>query len=59
VGVRAAHPAFIAIYSILPFFFDIEAVERAPGYCANCGYDLRGSTSGICSECGQQISALL
>ncbi len=26
---------------------------RRPPFCLSCGYDLRGSTSDICTECGQ------
>lgn len=26
--------------------------RRRHGLCANCGYDLRGSVSGVCPECG-------
>lgn len=26
--------------------------RRALGLCRKCGYDLRGNTSGVCSECG-------
>lgn len=32
--------------------------HRRPGCCANCGYDLRGSVEGRCSECGEQSSAI-
>jgi len=31
--------------------------ERA-GYCRVCGYDLRGSVSGVCSECGTAIEGM-
>ena len=27
-------------------------VRREAGLCANCEYDLRGNTSGVCPECG-------
>jgi hypothetical protein len=27
------------------------------GYCRRCGYDLRGTTSARCPECGQAIAA--
>ena len=29
-----------------------RCARRKPGRCAQCGYDLTGNTSGICSECG-------
>ncbi len=32
--------------------------RRRRGCCANCGYDLRGSVEGRCSECGEQSSAI-
>ena len=29
-----------------------------PGHCQNCGYDLTGNTSGVCSECGIKIETV-
>ncbi len=26
-----------------------------PGCCRNCGYDLTGTVSGVCSECGAKV----
>ena len=26
------------------------------GHCRNCGYNLKGNESGVCSECGEPIS---
>jgi hypothetical protein len=26
------------------------------GLCLSCGYDLRGNTTGVCSECGSEVS---
>ena len=26
-----------------------------PGHCLNCGYNLTGNVSGVCSECGAEI----
>jgi len=43
----------IAVYPILPFA--VRRNLRKRGLCVNCGYDLRGSTSGVCSECGASI----
>ena len=28
------------------------------GLCLRCGYDLRGNTSGVCSECGEAVKAV-
>ncbi|OQY97204.1 MAG: hypothetical protein B6D36_18875 [Planctomycetes bacterium UTPLA1] len=49
----------IAVIFSYALFFD-HAYTKFPwlqrrypdGYCQSCGYDLRGSTSGICPECG-------
>jgi len=29
--------------------------RRKNGICVNCGYDLRGNTTGICPECGEAV----
>jgi len=31
--------------------------RRMAGHCRRCGYDLTGNESGVCSECGEEISA--
>jgi hypothetical protein len=31
--------------------------RRRLGHCPACGYDLKGNTSGRCSECGESIEA--
>lgn len=49
----------IAVVFTYALFFD-HAYSRFPwlqrrypdGYCQSCGYDLRGSASGVCPECG-------
>ena len=28
-----------------------------PGFCQNCGYNLRGNISGVCPECGTDINS--
>src|SRR5206468_4099930 len=32
--------------------------RRRLGLCPRCGYDLRGNTSGKCSECGEAVPAV-
>lgn len=59
-GVVIPSWSLILLFSLLPavwlyrwWFHPI----RLPGQCRRCGYDLTGNTSGICSECGTQITA--
>lgn len=33
----------------------VRGSRRIRGQCLNCGYDLRGNTSGICPECGTAV----
>ncbi|GJM24121.1 MAG: hypothetical protein DHS20C16_05360 [Phycisphaerae bacterium] len=39
------------------FFCDFRRQPITPDgrYCAACGYDLTGNTSGICPECGDSV----
>ena len=32
--------------------------RRKRGLCLHCGYDLRGTTGGVCSECGEEVGTL-
>lgn len=50
---------------VLLFVYPVVALLRGPlrrrrrrrrGQCENCGYDLTGNTSGICSECGAELN---
>ena len=29
--------------------------RHRPGHCRNCGYDLTGNVTGVCSECGTKV----
>ena len=49
-------PITLIFRFLFPFLFDAVALERAPGYCIRCGYNLTGNTSGICPECGEAIA---
>ena len=50
LGIIAGIPQFLGRRR------EIIGVRRnARGECLDCGYDLRGNTSGICPECGQPI----
>ena len=31
--------------------------RRAKGFCATCGYDLKGNVSGVCPECGAPVKS--
>jgi len=62
--VEPARYAVIIIIVALPVSiicgipFIIMGPKQFPdGTCRKCGYDLRGTTSGICPECGREISA--
>lgn len=39
--------------------FLLRARETPPGHCAACGYDLRGTTSESCSECGASTTMVV
>jgi hypothetical protein len=34
-----------------------RAIRTRAGRCQSCGYDLTGNTSGVCPECGAQVTA--
>ena len=34
----------------------LQAERAAAGLCIHCGYSLNGNVSGICPECGRQVS---
>jgi hypothetical protein len=40
------------------FWFWLRGRCKKPGHCQRCGYDLTGNTSGVCPECGAQISCV-
>ena len=42
-----------ALFSLTTVWLWKSSFRRIPpGYCNECGYDLTGNTSGVCSECG-------
>ena len=47
---------FAVLFAVLPCFgvvrFVIVCRQRLAGHCRQCGYDLRGSVSTACPECG-------
>ena len=54
-------PLLVLLFALLPLRWAIlrrrERRRKAAGICVRCGYDLRGSNSGKCSECGEPIPA--
>ncbi|MCC6359140.1 MAG: hypothetical protein IT450_10365 [Phycisphaerales bacterium] len=42
----------IALLAMLP-----KPDRVAAGHCEKCGYDLTGNQSGVCPECGNDLSA--
>jgi hypothetical protein len=46
-------PAALATFYVRPVLQRRRRSRR--GLCLSCGYDLRGNTTGICSECGSAI----
>lgn len=51
---------FLLVFAAYPIWFILGPLRRErrrrkrlrEGHCLNCGYDLRGSDSGVCPECG-------
>ena len=44
----------IMVPSLIAWWFSRSRFP--PGFCQQCGYNLTGNTSGICSECGTEIN---
>ena len=47
--------SFMALFGVISAFQAFRmpvASVFPPGHCKKCGYDLRGSASNVCSECG-------
>lgn len=44
----------VAALAFTAWWFD-SPQPRKKTLCAQCGYDLRGNTSGVCSECGARV----
>jgi len=62
-GVAEQSWLFVPAWMIVLIFFAVQVVllyrlrpKRSAHECAKCGYDLRGSPSGLCPECGHRNS---
>ena len=46
------------VLSIWPAICAIQFIRagHSPGHCPACNYDLRGTPSGVCPECGEEIT---
>lgn len=63
---RSSHIIVVSIWPILGFFILLayllrgELMKRsniAIDSCIQCGYDLKGNTTGLCPECGHSVPA--
>jgi len=48
--------AVIIVYPIFDFWRAVRKVCRAPRFCPNCGYSLKGNIGKSCPECGSAQS---
>lgn len=37
------------------YLFWKDRRKKGPGFCGQCGYDLKGNVSGKCPECGKEV----
>jgi len=45
----------VTVAAIVSYRWLIPRRGRKPGHCPTCGYDLRGTVSDTCSECGEVL----
>ena len=43
------------LYALLRFPARRRRRRRKQGLCVDCGYDLTGNVTGVCSECGTEV----
>lgn len=52
----------VPVYSVVMWRIKRRAARvefrRKNGICVNCGYDLRGNTTGVCPECGEPVEKI-
>ena len=59
VTVRAYPTWMFLIVALIPTYLAWRKLRRPlPGHCQQCGYDLTGNVTGVCSECGETIKPL-
>lgn len=52
-------PLLLFLFLVSPAIWLISLLLKPkPGHCIKCGYDLRGSPSGPCPECGAQTLSI-
>ena len=60
-GLSGSGSVFVPIWCVLlPFAILTHILWRRdrripPGHCQECGYNLTGNVTGVCSECGMKI----
>ena len=48
---------FLLLLMPTPLLWWRDRRKRIPGFCRRCDYDLTGNTSGVCPECGLEVTA--
>jgi len=53
---------YVPVYSLFMWRVKRRAARvefrRKNGICVDCGYDLRGNTTGVCPECGEPVEQI-
>lgn len=54
--LEAPHPVLFLLLTCFPWLREVEVLRTKDVRCSQCGYNLVGNASGVCPECGTEIS---